>query len=777
MADKQLAALAFGATPKLLYGVEGADGVEVSKKYSSIGWFNVKDYGAKGDSTNYLNGTDDRAAIQAACNAAMTQSFGGIARGGTVYFPAGLYHVSGPIVLQLGGFITLRGAETYATGIGGSFADYVLNDEMNQAGCSLGGVKHMQINNRYRNALTSCSYAAGSGNASASSASVTGNVLTVISGVTGTFGVGQIISGSGVIEGVIITSLGTGAGGTGTYNLSKTLTVLGGGTASGPMNALDAGIVTFGTMHAINGGPADVFNIPIGTQFHIFGMYPRKYNGRYLAIAGTTGSTLVGAGNCYEKSSSINPGAVTMLGSIGGCGIRMDYTAMNSIEKCKVGAFNGMHLGGASEQQAGGSYNTFGVTVKDTEISGGINGDYGSVGVFCGQACFINCGVAQFDMGLVVSSNGFGFYGGHLENNNIAIVLGRDDQLLPGWSCGAFNIISNHTEACGISLDIVSANEGLIASNQFTGTVAAPGTHSGINFTGTTTTSGTTVTGLPATVFTGNTTIRSPRITNLSSTANLYEGMKISGTGIPAGSTILTFDAADNMLTFTNAAGAGTPFPDPIGASATGSTVSITATANVGMSVFGANIPNGVAWVSAVSAVSGGTYSVTLNATTTGAGTSSYKFNFTPSYGMRLGGTGGGILLSGNTTASVWASVAGVGTASANLSMTFINHHGSNSGVISGLGVPWQVPLYPASANPAGIAYINCDNPSMAFPFYMLPGQPGQGISTPIEGMTYDITDCNTSTFLATAAGSGTGATAHRRVRYNAAAAVWQVIG
>src|SRR4029077_3753723 len=124
---------------------------------------------------------------------------------------------------------------------------------------------------------------------------------------------------------------------------------------------------------------------------------------------------------------------------------------------------------------------------------------------------FIDCAVSQLDMGLVASSNGFGFIGGHLENNNIAIVLGRDDQLTAGWACGAWNIISNHTEDCGISVDIVNANQGLMAANQWTGQHAAPGSHAGINFTGTTASS-TTITAIPATVVTGNTTIRSPRI-------------------------------------------------------------------------------------------------------------------------------------------------------------------------------------------------------------------------------------------------------------------------
>jgi len=70
---------------------------------------------------------------------------------------------------------------------------------------------------------------------------------------------------------------------------------------------------------------------------------------------------------------------------------------------------------------------------------------------------------------------------------------------------------------------------------------------------------------------------------------------------------------------------------------------------------------------------------------------------------------------------------------------------------------------------------IQCDNPALEYTFANLPT--GSGSPTPNEGDTYDISDCNTSTFLATAAAGGTGAAAHRRVRYNATSTVWQVIG
>lgn len=67
-----------------------------------------------------------------------------------------------------------------------------------------------------------------------------------------------------------------------------------------------------------------------------------------------------------------------------------------------------------------------------------------------------------------------------------------------------------------------------------------------------------------------------------------------------------------------------------------------------------------------------------------------------------------------------------------------------------------------AASNVSGMSYAN------------LPGQSTVIITTPIEGMTYDIIDCNTTTFRATAAGGGSN---HCRVRYNAGTSTWQVVG
>lgn len=61
--------------------------------------------------------------------------------------------------------------------------------------------------------------------ATCSLGTIAGTVLTVAGTLTGTFAVGQTISGTSVTAGSVITSLGTGSGGIGTYNLSQSSTV------------------------------------------------------------------------------------------------------------------------------------------------------------------------------------------------------------------------------------------------------------------------------------------------------------------------------------------------------------------------------------------------------------------------------------------------------------------------------------------------------------------------------------------------------------------------
>lgn len=61
--------------------------------------------------------------------------------------------------------------------------------------------------------------------ATGSASSIAGTVLTVGGTVTGAFKVGAVLTGAGVTANTTITSLGTGTGGAGTYNVAPTQTV------------------------------------------------------------------------------------------------------------------------------------------------------------------------------------------------------------------------------------------------------------------------------------------------------------------------------------------------------------------------------------------------------------------------------------------------------------------------------------------------------------------------------------------------------------------------
>jgi hypothetical protein len=77
-------------------------------------------------------------------------------------------------------------------------------------------------------------------------ASITTNVMTVTAVANGTLAVGQVIAGAGITYGTKIASLGTGTGGTGTYNLTSTPNVASETiTASPALSA--AGVATFAT--------------------------------------------------------------------------------------------------------------------------------------------------------------------------------------------------------------------------------------------------------------------------------------------------------------------------------------------------------------------------------------------------------------------------------------------------------------------------------------------------------------------------------------------------
>jgi len=205
-------------------------------------------------------------------------------------------------------------------------------------------------------------------------------------------------------------------------------------------------------------------------------------------------------------------------------------------------------------------------------------------------------------------------------------------------------------------------------------------------------------------------------------------------------------------------------------ASTTISGLSSTAQLTPGMAI--SSVSGGFTANSNVATIVDGT-TITINKPAIASGARSILFQNTVTAGIVVGMISGGMIA--NNTIGMACTNAGMDLSNSNCDTLTIANNYVQVKESLGAGVEFKLPPAQHRADITWGYNYNC--PSTAFPFSDLPGQPGVHLSTPIEGMTYDITDCSTSTFLATAAAGGTGATAHRRVRYNGSSAVWQVIG
>ena len=83
--------------------------------------------------------------------------------------------------------------------------------------------------------------------------SISGTTLTVSAVSSGTLYVGQTIQGAGITSGTIITALGTGTGGTGTYTISSSETV-----SSETMYALNFAVLPSNDGAFQGGGTVDI---------------------------------------------------------------------------------------------------------------------------------------------------------------------------------------------------------------------------------------------------------------------------------------------------------------------------------------------------------------------------------------------------------------------------------------------------------------------------------------------------------------------------------------
>ena len=151
--------------------------------------------------------------------------------------------------------------------------------------------------------------------ATSTASSISGTTLTIGGTLTGTFFVGQIISGSGVTSGTIITAYVSGSGGAGTYTVSQSQTVsstaINGAAGVSlvnpytPNSLTTGGAISVGTTLAVAqdasfNGTGEI-KLPVGTTSQraalpTYGMF--RYNSTtnqfegYNSVSGTTISTI-----------------------------------------------------------------------------------------------------------------------------------------------------------------------------------------------------------------------------------------------------------------------------------------------------------------------------------------------------------------------------------------------------------------------------------------------------------------------------------------------------
>jgi hypothetical protein len=180
--------------------------------------------------------------------------------------------------------------------------------------------------------------------------SISGTTLTITSApTTGSFAIGQPIYGTGVTSGTLITALGTGTGGTGTYTVSASQTVAsttisGGGevvlfkTNTNPTSA---------TSYRATFGAATTYN-----SINIFAIagYSMKYDASKYVPFSSGGMWVFGGNSAFVQTTTSAvtvslTNLATTLGSLGNA--FANATAINNIQYlgsnyCHLGSTNGL---------------------------------------------------------------------------------------------------------------------------------------------------------------------------------------------------------------------------------------------------------------------------------------------------------------------------------------------------------------------------------------------------------------------------------------------------
>jgi Pectate lyase superfamily protein len=128
---------------------------------------------------------------------------------------------------------------------------------------------------------------------------------------------------------------------------------------------------------------------------------------------------------------------IMLRGSVGGC-----------IENCMIGAYRGIDLKDSMD-----------TTVKSVALHSGVGA--GSVGIIAANAVtVIGCDITLFDHGIRAHNIGLQVIGGRMEMNNVAIMLGRDENgakfQSTGFLIAATSMERNQT---GIYFDAATAGQ------------------------------------------------------------------------------------------------------------------------------------------------------------------------------------------------------------------------------------------------------------------------------------------------------------------------------
>lgn len=153
-------------------------------------------------------------------------------------------------------------------------------------------------------------------------ASISTTTLTVTAVSVGTLALGQIVSGSGVTAGTVITALGTGTGGTGTYTVNNSQTV--GSrtmTGSGAANWVSASAVTLTSAHILVGNASNVAtDVPLSGDAAIDNtgaLTVSKIGGKSITLGGALTTT--------------GTGAITLAGGTGAVSVTLSSGTMATL--------------------------------------------------------------------------------------------------------------------------------------------------------------------------------------------------------------------------------------------------------------------------------------------------------------------------------------------------------------------------------------------------------------------------------------------------------------